>query len=254
MVKTVAGLTLEQGQAVALSQGGTLKRSTPALNLHAIDVPSASAAAIQQALTAHPQVVRVEESKPRRVQALPNDTLVGSQWALPKIAWDQVYGAVSPTFLTTVAILDTGVNPAHNDLINSLAPGTSIIDASNGLMDGNGHGTWLAGIVAARTNNIDGIAGVAFNAVQVMPVKVLAADGTGNDDDIIAGVLWAADHGASVILMAFSNPGFSESLQEAIDYAWSRGVVLVAAVGNDNSGLPTFPGGRPRSNGRFRHR
>ncbi len=76
-----------------------------------------------------------------------------------------------------------------------------------------------------------------------MPVTVLGADGTGQDGDIIAGVVYAADHGADVILMAFSNPGYSQSLQDAIDYAWSQGVVVVAATGNDGSADPTFPAG-----------
>jgi hypothetical protein len=76
-----------------------------------------------------------------------------------------------------------------------------------------------------------------------MPVTVLGADGTGQDSDIIAGVVFAADHGADVILMSFSNPGFSASLQAAIDWAWSQGVVLVAATGNDGSSTPNYPAG-----------
>jgi subtilisin family serine protease len=188
-------------------------------------------------------VMRVEPSRIRKWQGIPSDTLASNQWALPKIAWDQVYGNVTPQTLTSVAILDTGIDGAHPDLIGAIAPGTSIIDDSNGLTDPNGHGTWLAGIVAARTNNGEGIAGVGFSQVQVMPVKVLDADGLGQDADVISGIVWAADNGASVILMAFSNPGFSESLQEAIDYAWSRNVVLVAAAGNDGSNTPTFPAG-----------
>ena len=80
-----------------------------------------------------------------------------------------------------------------------------------------------------------------------MPVKVLDADGTGQDGDIIEGVMWAADHGAKVILMGFSNPGFSQNLQDAIDYAWSSGAVIVAAAGNDGSSTrPTRPA-MPRS-------
>src|SRR6266571_2372606 len=86
--------------------------------------------------------------------------------------------------------------------------------------------------IAARTDNQLGIAGVAYDHVQVMPVKVLSADGLGQDSDIIQGVMWAADNGADVILMAFSNPGFSQALQDAVDYAWSKNAVLVAAAGN----------------------
>ena len=76
-----------------------------------------------------------------------------------------------------------------------------------------------------------------------MPVTVLDSDGTGQDSDIIEGVVYAADNGADVILMAFSNPGYSEMLQAAIDYAWDEGVVLVAATGNDGSSTVTFPAG-----------
>ncbi len=76
-----------------------------------------------------------------------------------------------------------------------------------------------------------------------MPVTVLDATGLGQDSDIIEGVVWAADNGADVINMSFSNPGFCPALQAAIDYAWAHDVVLVAAVGNDASDAPTYPAG-----------
>src|SRR5439155_8855900 len=79
--------------------------------------------------------------------------------------------------------------------------------------------------------------------VKVMPVQVLAADGTGLDGDIINGIVWAADNGADVILMGFSNPGFSQALQNAVDYAWGKGAVVVAATGNDGVSTPTYPAG-----------
>ena len=101
----------------------------------------------------------------------------------------------------------------------------------------------MAGIVAAETDNGSGIAGTAYAGVSVLPVTVLGADGTGQDSDIIAGVVYAADAGADVILMSFSNPGFSPALQAAIDYAWTSGAVLVAATGNDGSSTATFPAG-----------
>src|SRR5919112_4377396 len=101
----------------------------------------------------------------------------------------------------------------------------------------------MAGIVAAETGNGEGIAGVGYAGVKVMPVTVLGADGTGQDSDVIEGVVYAADHGADVILMAFSNPGYSASLQAAIDYAWSKGSVLVAATGNDATTTATYPAG-----------
>src|SRR5262249_54078033 len=146
-----------------------------------------------------------------------SDSLYGQQWALPKIGWDQVYGTVTTQTTVDVAVLDTGVDASHPDLVGSMSPlNNSILDGADPLTDANGHGTWLAGIVAARTNNAQGIAGVAYDNVHIMSVKVLDNDGLGQDADVIAGIVWAVDHGASVILMGFSNPGSSENLQGAV--------------------------------------
>src|SRR5204862_5975760 len=107
----------------------------------------------------------------------------------------------------------------------------------------NGHAPCTASIAGTTADNATGIAGVDYTTANVMPVQVLDASGTGQDSDIISGVVYAADHGADVILMSFSNPGFSPALQSAIDYAWSKGAVLVAATGNDGSSTATFPAG-----------
>ena len=112
----------------------------------------------------------------------------------------------------------------------------------------------MAGIIAAATDNGTGIAGIGYAGVKVMPVTVLGADGLGQDSDIIAGVVWAVDHGADVINMSFSNPGFSAALQAAIDYAWANDVVVVAATGNDGSQHRHLPGRRPRRHRRLQHR
>src|ERR1041385_1131609 len=223
--------------------GGTPKGSISKLDLQFIEVPTVAADAIAKNLQGDASVLRVEQDLTRKWQSIPSDAYYANQWALPKIGWDKVYGNINPQYLANVAILDTGVDATHPELLGAIGAGYSVIDDSNGRTDANGHGTWLAGIVAARTNNLQGIAGVAYDHVQVMPVKVLDADGLGQDSDIIQGVMWAADNGASVILMAFSNPGFSISLQEAIDYAWSKNVVIVAAAGNEASGDPSFPAG-----------
>ena len=158
--------------------------------------------------------------------------------------WDQVYGTVNPAGSATVAILDTGVDASHPDLAGAVVPGKNIItNSGDGTADPNGHGTAMAGIVAASTNNGIGIAGVGYAGVKVMPVTVLDADGTGTDSDVINGIVYARRHGANVILMSFSNPGYSTSLQKAVDYAWSHNVVLVAATGNDGSTTVNYPAG-----------
>ena len=190
-----------------------------------------------------PTSSRVDLDRTREVEAEPSDSAFAEQWALPQIGWTDLFGTVSIGGTSTVAVLDTGVDASHPDLDGVVLPGTSVLDGGDGRSDPNGHGTWMAGIVAAETDNATGVAGTAYAGVSVLPVTVLAADGTGQDSDIIAGVVYAADAGADVILMSFSNPGYSSALQAAIDYAWASGAVLVAAAGNDGSAVNSFPAG-----------
>src|SRR5437773_4821098 len=243
LVKLAAGLALEQQAEVIARNGGIEISSIPALRLHVIQVAPADLPQVLASYQADPQVVNAEENKTRQSQAFPADPLYQNQWSLPKIGWDLVFGTVTPTGSAIVAILDTGVDAQHPDLAGNVIPGISILDGSSGTTDPSGHGTWVAGIAAAQTNTLEGIAGVAYAGVRIMPVTVLDANGLGQDSDVIAGVIWAADNGADVIVMAFSNPGFSQNLQDAIDYAWSKDVVLVASVGNDAINAPTFPAG-----------
>src|SRR3954451_2658789 len=238
---TFAAGTSGADQEAAISAAGANDVSTVApLRLHNI---TASDAAVT-ALRADSSVVRVESDRTRDVSATPSDPGFASQWSLSRIGWDQLFGVVNPVGNSTVAILDTGVDSMHEDLAGKVLPGTSIFDPfADGTNDPNGHGTEMAGIVAASADNGIGIAGVGYAGVNVMPVQVLNAQGTGQDSDIIQGIVYAADHGADVILMSFSTPGYSSALQDAVDYAWSKGAVLVAAAGNDASSVAHYPAG-----------
>ena len=133
------------------------------------------------------------------------------------------------------------MDATHPDLAGRLLPGASFVDGVEPGQDPNGHGTWMAGIVAAHTDNGEGIAGVAFAHVKVLPITVLGADGRGYDSAIVSGIVAAVDAGADVILMSFSAPGYSAVLQAAIDYAWAHDVVVVAATGNDGSSAAAYP-------------
>ena len=243
LVKFAPGAS-ESAQAAALAEAGAQDLSYVApLRLHSVALPEDAQAAIDQ-LNANPDVARVEAEQTRAASAVPSDPGFDSQWSLARIGWDQVYGSLVPSGSATVAVLDTGVDAGHADLAANVVPGTSILDpGSNGASDSNGHGTEMAGIVAASTDNGEGMAGIGYAGVNVMPVTVLDSQGVGQDGDIINGVIWAADHGADVILMSFSSPDFSPSLQEAIDYAWAQGAVLVGATGNNGSSAPHFPAG-----------
>ena len=100
--------------------------------------------------------------------------------------------------------------------------------------DENGHGTLVAGVIAATPNNFRGIAGAAFT-VTLMPLKALDATGSGNSSDVAAAIVWAADHGANIINMSLGGVGFANDvvLSNAITYAFKKNIVIVAAVGND---------------------
>jgi hypothetical protein len=240
LVTFAAGTPAAEQDAAIAAAGATDVSSVAPLRLHNVTAGATAA----DALRADSSVASVEADRTRDASATPSDPGFSSQWSLSRIGWDQLFGTVNPAGSATVAILDTGVDSMHEDLAGKVLPGTSLFDPfSDGTNDPNGHGTEMAGIVAASADNGIGVAGVGYAGVNVMPVQVLNAQGTGQDSDIIQGIVYAADHGADVILMSFSNPGFSQGLQDAIDYAWSRGAVLVAAAGNDGSSTPHYPAG-----------
>ncbi len=241
---TFAPGTSDARQLEILSAAGaTDVEAIPQLALRSILLDATSLGDQLATLRATADVVRVEADRIRDVEAAPTDSSYADQWSLPHIGWEELHGSVSIAGSATVAILDTGVDASHPDLDGVVLPGWSALAGVDPQTDPNGHGTWMAGIVAAETDNAFGVAGTAYAGVSVLPITVLGADGTGQDSDIIAGVVHAADADADVILTAFSNPGFSAALQAAIDYAWDSGSVLVAATGNDGVASATFPAG-----------
>lgn len=181
LVKLVAGLAAQQQADVTARNGGTEVSTIPVLRLHVIAVPTADLAATLASYQADPQVVSAEENKVRQSEMVPTDPLYPTQWALPQINWDLVFGTITPTGTATVAVLDTGIDATHPDLTGKVVSGTSTLNGSDGLTDSNGHGTWMAGIIAARTDTVptEGIAGVAYAGVRMMPVTVLDANGLG---------------------------------------------------------------------------
>ncbi len=146
-----------------------------------------------------------------------------------------------------IGIVDTGVDVGHQDLAGKVVAGTSCINSGGNSsnctgspQDDNGHGTHVAGIAAAATNNGLGVAGTAPDA-QLVVAKVLDSRGSGNFSDVNAGIMWVVDHGAQVVNLSLGDstpivPGVlgQNSLETGIEYAWSHGVVPVLASGNTN--------------------
>ncbi len=246
LVKTLPGLSDEAVDALVTRAGGTRGRGIGPLRLHVVRVPQAAVEGVMQRFQEDPDVERVEVEQRRQIAqdavapAPPNDPGHADQWALDTIRWNAAWSSVTSTGSARIAVLDTGVSPAGGDI--NVDAGWSAF-GTDPKVDTNGHGTWVASIAAAIGNNNKGVAGVSFASTSVLPVQVLDANGQGQDSDMISGVLWAVENKADVILMAFSNPGYSQSLQDAIDLAWANGIVIVAAVGNEPSSTPTFPAG-----------
>jgi hypothetical protein len=175
----------------------------------------------------------VEPNRTRRASLAPNDPRYTGQARyldsvrLPE-AWDTTTGNDS----MILAILDSGVELSHPDLAPRLVGGYDFVNNDATPDDDFGHGTMVAGIAAAVTNNGQGVAGGAWLG-KIMPIKVLDSRGAANDDDIAAGITFAVDRGASVINLSLGGPGASNTLQAAVNYATSRNVVVIGAAGND---------------------
>ncbi len=161
------------------------------------------------------------------------------QWGLLKAdfpdAWDKTKGSSS----VVVAVIDTGIDGTHEDLsAGQVGPGFDFLNHTfiplNSNSDDNGHGTLVAGVIAATANNFRGIVGTDWY-VTLMPLKALDSSGSGNSADVAAAIVWAADHGANIINMSLGGVGFGNdtTLSDAITYAYNKNVVMVAAAGND---------------------
>ena len=178
----------------------------------------------------------------------PNDTRFASQWGLvnsgAKSSWP-VAGAINAGTAVTVAVIDTGVQLDHPDLVNRLAPNStwgkclsactaySASNSSTFPSDGDGHGTHVAGIIAAETDNGIGVAGVAGDRpVLIMPVQVLDSSGSGTTDGVAAGIAWAVAKGAKVINLSLGGDQDTQAVNSAIDAAYSAGVLVVVSAGN----------------------
>ena len=141
---------------------------------------------------------------------------------------------------TVIAIVDSGIALAHEDLKNKVLSGYDFVNDDTNPQDDNGHGTFVASLAAAETNNDIGIAGVAWNAM-LLPVKVLDSHGVGNYLTIAAGIKYAADQGAKVINLSLGGTNDSYILKDACQYAFDKGCTLVAAAGDSGSGTVQFP-------------
>ncbi len=227
-------------------------------NLFIVSVPRDEAPGVISEIAAVEGVETVEVNnmmeafKRATFNSTPNDPLHMFQWNLDQVnaheAWKHATGKG-----VVVAVIDTGVSyetPRYDvtwrgvnipDLASTnIVTGYDFVEDDERAYDRHGHGTHVAGTIAQSTGNDYGVAGIAFDA-QIMPVRVLDDKGRGNFSDVADAVRFAADSGADVINLSLGSSIPSAEVEDAIQYAHDRGVVVVAAAGNEGTSSPSYP-------------
>lgn len=232
---------LETARVSALSLGVVAKQDvTKGEYIRLTSAPGVDVERVTAQLAADPRVAYVEKEVVARAFLVPDDERFSEQYAhavtQAPLGWDVHTG----TPASVVAIVDTGVDLDHPDLRDVLVPGANFVPSASSADDDNGHGTHCAGIAAAAGNNRIGVAGISW-AARVMPVKVLDSSGAGRAGGVAAGIWFAAENGATVINLSLGTDAPSQVIQDAIEFARSRQVVVVAAAGNGGDTRQRYP-------------
>lgn len=176
--------------------------------------------------------------------SVPDDPLWEFQWGADErqmpSAWSVSTGQSREP---VVAVLDTGVTTT-NELTGRVLPGRNIVSGGSDVTDVHGHGTMSATVIAARGNNGVGLAGQCWDC-RILPVKILSDNGSGTMSQMAQGIVWAVDNGADLINISAGGPTGGTALENAISYATTRGVAIVASAGNDGTTTPLHPAASP---------
>ncbi|WP_375505022.1 S8 family peptidase [uncultured Nostoc sp.] len=187
--------------------------------------------------------------------------LGGNNWGADLVKAPEVWAHGYTGKGVVVAVVDTGVDYNHEDLKNNIWTnskeiagngidddgngyiddnyGWNFSDKNNNTLDNNGHGTHVSGTIAGENNNY-GVTGIAYDA-KIMPVKALNESGSGSYNSISKGIRYAVDNGANVINLSLGGTSSNRTLESAIDYASSKGVIVVMAAGNNGDSSPEYP-------------
>ncbi|MFC2131189.1 S8 family peptidase [Bacteroidota bacterium] len=230
--------------ALVNTKGGKVHKQYTIINAMSIRLPEKASEKALAAITKHADVLRIDNDivvsapppgkKPPKDPPEPPPTEV-IPWGIDRIdadlAWDDVYGGVSSVVTIKVGILDTGIDLDHPDLQDNIATGINIISTRKNENDDNGHGTHVAGTIAAVDNEI-GVIGVAHQ-VSLYGVKVLDRKGNGYLSDLISGLEWCVNNNIDVINMSLSATVDEQSFHDAIMATYNAGITMVCAAGND---------------------
>jgi thermitase len=240
LVQFKPGISASTIAEVHCQNGGRVVDVIPQIGVQVVEVPSSQLEEKLAAYLSCPSVEYAEPNSQGQIMAIPDDSGFGGQWNMSQVqapeAWDVSHGSST----VDIAILDTGIDQDHPDLSSKIVANVNF-SSSPSCDDYYRHGTHVAGIAAAVTDNGIGVAGMGYNS-SLMNVKVFNDDGSANASALAQGIIWAADNGAEVINinMIYGYP--STTLENAVNYAWEKGAVLVAAAGNYGNTRATYPG------------
>jgi thermitase len=257
LVKFSSSISAETAASILKGYNTAAVKRIPRLNIYAVRLPENLS--VQEAiihLSLDPYIEYAEPDYQASITVTPNDPFFQYQYGLynsgqnlielpgspqgtsradikATAAWEETKGSQD----TVIAVLDTGIDLLHPDLDDKIVSGgRDLVNNDYDATDDNGHGTFVAGIAAAETDNSEGIAGVAWNC-SLLPVKCMDAEGDGYYSDIIDGIRWAADEGAAVINLSLGGSVDSVALEDAVRYAYENDVVVAAAAGNESTSV-----------------
>ncbi|MEM4978908.1 MAG: S8 family serine peptidase, partial [Candidatus Nezhaarchaeales archaeon] len=200
------------------------------INVFIVSIPEEKRSLIESTLLSSPLIDFVEIDYHIMISQVPSDPYYPLQWYLEKINCPSAWDITSGNSNVVVAVIDSGVDPTHPDLADKLLKGWNFYDNNDDTSDVYGHGTRVAGVVAAIANNNIGIAGVAWKCL-ILPIRVTNANGYTTSSLISKGLIYAADRGAKVAVISFQVFGGS-TITSAAKYFVEKGGVVIAAAGN----------------------
>ncbi len=262
LVRFKPGVSGQMIQLASIAYGIKKNNKIPGLNVYCWKVPEGkSLAEMIFLLGRNPDVEYVEPDQKIYIHSFPDDPYFGYQYALFNFGqeigepgsprgyagadvkalegWEETKGSQE----IIVAVIDTGVDLSHPDLQKNILPGVDFVNGDLDPSDDNGHGTYICGIIAADTNNHEGISGIAPYC-RILPIKGLNAGGEGYSSWAIEGIRWAANRKVDVINLSVGATGPSLFLEEALRYASSKDIVIVSSAGNHNTKV-AFPAAYP---------
>ena len=243
LVRFRSGVPGARAEALLARLGANTERRIARLGIRVVLVAPSRREAVASALRRSRLVSSVDRDEVFHVMgSVASTPILPEQWGLQLAdfvsAWQRTRGSSA----LVVAVLDTGVNAAQPGLAGAVLPGVDLVSGGSDTSDGNGHGTAVAGVIAGRPPG--GVAAVGVcSACSILPIKVLGASGSGDLAAVAAGIVRAADLGARVINLSLGGPLGLDVLQQAVDYANSKGAIVVAAAGNSGLSAPFYPAG-----------